>query len=149
MPAKATDEATQRQAHLPLSSVFGDAVVAAHFSEAASIESWLEVERALAAVQAELGIIPRESAEAITQAAVARSIDIGKLHEKTRVVGYPILPLIEQVAEQSPEEVGHYIHWGATTQDIMDTALALQLKLGLDRATDLVRSLGNAVAATA
>jgi 3-carboxy-cis,cis-muconate cycloisomerase len=149
MLPKATDETTQPQAHLPLASVFGDAVVAAHFSEVASIESWLEVERALAAVEAELGIIPLAAAEAIARAAVPTSIDLVKLHEKTRVVGYPILPLIEQVAEQSPGEVAHYIHWGATTQDIMDTALAMQLSMGLKRAADLLRTLGDALAATA
>ncbi|MDH3743263.1 MAG: adenylosuccinate lyase family protein, partial [Hyphomicrobiales bacterium] len=52
--------------------------------------------------------------------------------ERTRIVGYPILPLIEQLAEWAPDGLGQYCHWGATTQDIMDTADVLQMRDALD-----------------
>ena len=68
------------------------------FSETALVESWLEFERALAAAQAELGIIPADAAAAIEREATADRIDVAELHSHTRVVGYPILPLLDQVA---------------------------------------------------
>jgi 3-carboxy-cis,cis-muconate cycloisomerase len=47
------------------------------------------------------------------------------------VVGYPILPLVRQLVDSTPEDMAKYIHWGATTQDIMDTASVLQIRSGL------------------
>jgi 3-carboxy-cis,cis-muconate cycloisomerase len=47
------------------------------------------------------------------------------------VVGYPILPLVRQLVDNTPEDMAKYIHWGATTQDIMDTASVLQIRSGL------------------
>src|SRR5207237_9718094 len=61
-------------------------------------------------------------------------------------VGYPILPLIELVAGRSSPEVGAYIHWGATTQDVMDTGLVLQIDRALRRIEQLELSLGDVVA---
>lgn len=54
-----------------------------------------------------------------------------RLSDETDIVGYPVLPLIRQLAEQTPTEHGKYIHWGATTQDIMDNAMMLQIRSGL------------------
>lgn len=55
----------------------------------------------------------------------------GRLARETDVVGYPVLPLIRQLAEQSPTDTAKYIHWGATTQDIMDNAVMLQIRSGI------------------
>jgi 3-carboxy-cis,cis-muconate cycloisomerase len=126
---------------LPLVAVFGDVELAELFSEQAGVQSWLEVEHALAAVQAELGLIPREAAAAIAREAVAEKVDLARLHEEMRSVGYPILPLLEQLSEQSSPAVGDYIHWGATTQDIMDTGLVLQIQRALRRVEELESSL--------
>src|SRR5207245_5778118 len=115
-------------------------------SEEALVESWLEVERALAAAQAELGVIPAEAAAAIAREATRDRVDLGLLRRQTRVVGYPILPLLEQVKAASPPEVARYLHWGATTQDVMDTGLALVLARVLDRVETLLRTLGDALA---
>src|SRR5439155_7909626 len=98
--------------------------------------------------QAELGIIPAEAAAAIERAGPAGSIDLAELRRQTRVVGYPILPLLEQVRASWPE-AGRHLHWGATTQDVMDTGLALVLARALDRVEELVRTLGEALAARA
>ena len=54
-----------------------------------------------------------------------------RLGQETDVVGYPVLPLIRQLADQSPPEFAKYIHWGATTQDIMDNAMMLQIRSGI------------------
>lgn len=129
--------------------MFGDAAVHELFSERALVEAWLEVERALAAVQAELGIVPPEAAAAIKAEATADKVDLGRLRAETRVVGYPILPLLEQIRAASSPEVGGYLHWGATTQDIMDTGLAVTLARALDRIEALACALGDAVAARA
>jgi 3-carboxy-cis,cis-muconate cycloisomerase len=95
---------------LPLIDVFGDDETAALFSERALVESWLEFERALAAAQAELKIIPADAAAAIERAASADAIDLVELRRQTRVVGYPILPLLEQVRARSPE-AGRHLPW--------------------------------------
>lgn len=135
---------TQPTLFLPLVDVFGDEVTLELFSERALVDAWLEAERALAAAQAELGIVPQEAADAIA-AVTAETVDLERLRERTRVVGYPILPLLEQVRAASPEEVARYLHWGATTQDVMDTGLALVLSRALDRVESLTVQLGNAV----
>jgi len=133
---------------LPLVDLFGDDEVTQLFSEESVVGSWLEVERALAHTQAELGIIPAGAVDAIDVAAVPGRIDLALLRERTLIVGYPILPLLEQIGAASPE-AGRYIHWGATTQDIMDTGLALVVSRALDRIGTLVRELGDEVATKA
>jgi 3-carboxy-cis,cis-muconate cycloisomerase len=91
----------------------------------------VEVEAALARAQGRLGIIPVEAGEAITRAANGRrALDLVRLKKETETVGYPILPLVRQLAEWAGD-YGRYIHWGATTQDIMDTAVVLQIRAGL------------------
>jgi 3-carboxy-cis,cis-muconate cycloisomerase len=134
---------------LPLVDVFGDQVVLELFSERAQVEGWLGVERALAQAQAELGIVPAGAAELIAAEATFEKIDLDRLHEQTRVVGYPILPLLEQITSASPSDVARYLHWGATTQDVMDTGLALTLTRALDRVEALLQALGDAVASKA
>lgn len=54
-----------------------------------------------------------------------------RLSRETEIVGYPVLPLVRQLVEQTPEDMAKYIHWGATTQDIMDDASILQIREGL------------------
>jgi len=132
----------------PLTDVFGDDVVLEHFSERSLVSVWLEVERALAAAQVECGVIPEAAAAAIDAAARPEAIDLQLLRERSRVVGYPILPLLEQVAAASPA-AGMHVHWGATTQDIMDTGLALTAVRVLDRIGVLLAMLGDGVAGLA
>lgn len=132
-----------------LGAVFGDRETDELFSEQALVETWLEVEVALAEVQAELGLIPAEAAAAIASAAVIDGIDLGELRNGTFTVGYPILPLIEQITADAPTLVADYLHWGATTQDVMDTALALQVQRGLHRIASLESALGDRVASLA
>ena len=126
---------------LPLVDLFADDEVTQLFSEESFVRAWLEVERALAHAQAELGIIPAQAAAAIDAAATPEQIDLASLRERTLVVGYPILPLLEQIGRASPE-AGRHLHWGTTTQDVMDTGLALILGRALDRIETLVNALG-------
>ncbi len=108
-------------------ALFGSQEMRNVFEERALISRYLEVERAIAKVQAELGIIPKEAADAICQYAKLEHLNLDRYAEDVKRVGFPIVPLVKQLAEVIPDGWGEYSHWGATTQDVMDTALALQL----------------------
>jgi 3-carboxy-cis,cis-muconate cycloisomerase len=115
--------------------MFGTPAMRAVFGDHAFLARCAEVEAALARAQARLGIIPTEAAAAITKAAAAvaerpEALDLARLKRETETVGYPILPLVRQLAEHAGE-AGRWLHWGATTQDIMDTAVVLQIRAGL------------------
>src|SRR5436190_16729883 len=115
--------------------MFGTAAMRAAFGELAFLARCAEVEAALARAQARLGIVPAAAAAAISDAAAAivaepESLDLARLKCETETVGYPILPLVRQLAERAGE-AGRWLHWGATTQDIMDTAAVLQIREGL------------------
>jgi 3-carboxy-cis,cis-muconate cycloisomerase len=115
--------------------MFGTAAMRAAFGEPAFLARCAEVEAALARGQARLGIVPEEAAAAISAAAKSvaadpQSLDLERLKRETANVGYPILPLVRQLAERAGE-AGRWLHWGATTQDIMDTAVVLQIRDGL------------------
>ncbi|GIX09373.1 adenylosuccinate lyase family protein [Elioraea sp.] len=109
----------------------GTRAMRAVFDDAALVARWLEVEAALARAEARLGVIPEEAGRAIEAAARRIVIDWERLRRETENVGYPILPLVHQLAEEAGE-AGRYVHWGATTQDIMDTATVLQIRAALD-----------------
>jgi 3-carboxy-cis,cis-muconate cycloisomerase len=111
--------------------MFGTAEMRAVFSDEALVGRYLETEAALAWAQARAGVVPQSAADAIHAAAQAVVIDFDKLRRETEIVGYPILPLVHQLSEAAGE-AGRYVHWGATTQDIMDTANVLQLRSALD-----------------
>ncbi|MEJ1974930.1 MAG: adenylosuccinate lyase family protein [Acetobacteraceae bacterium] len=112
-------------------NMFGTEAMRQIFSDAAYLARCVEAEVALARAQARLGVIPTAAAEAIAAHARADTLDIDTLQHETNIVGYPILPLLHQLTVQCGE-AGGYLHWGATTQDIMDTATVLQVRAGLD-----------------
>lgn len=111
--------------------MFGTAEMRAVFADEALIARYIEAEVALARAQARLGVVPKTAADAIAAAAHAIKVDIEKLRRETEIVGYPILPLVHQLSEAAGE-AGGYVHWGATTQDIMDTANVLQIRAALE-----------------
>ncbi|MCE8043980.1 3-carboxy-cis,cis-muconate cycloisomerase [Halomonas daqingensis] len=102
------------------------------FNDDARAAGYLEAEAALARAQGKIGMIPSEAAKRISQAAHEIRIDMDELCADTGTVGYPILGLVRQLARAAGEEAGGYVHWGATTQDIMDTGSVLQIRDGLD-----------------
>jgi 3-carboxy-cis,cis-muconate cycloisomerase len=104
---------------------FGTPAMRAIFEDAALLARYTEVEVALARVQGRLGVIPAQAAKDIAAGCDSSNLDLERLKQETEVVGYPILPLVRQLAAQCGE-AGKYLHWGATTQDIMDTAVVLQ-----------------------
>jgi 3-carboxy-cis,cis-muconate cycloisomerase len=110
--------------------MFGTAEMRDIFSDEALVGRYLEAEVALARAQARIGVIPKEAAAAIEAASRAIRIDYDRLRHETEIVGYPILPLVHQLSEAAGE-AGRFVHWGATTQDIMDTANVLQIRSAL------------------
>jgi 3-carboxy-cis,cis-muconate cycloisomerase len=108
--------------------MFGTPAMRAVFATSGLVRSWLDVEAALARAEAAVGLIPAEAAGAIGAACKPENVDLEALERGTALVGYPILPLVRQIARAAGEEAGGYVHWGATTQDIMDTATALQVR---------------------
>ena len=92
------------------------------------IQSWLTFETSIAKVQATLGLIPQQAVIAIEQVCSLQNIDWARLSLDTQVVGMAIKPLIDQLSEQGGETVKKYLHWGCTTQDLLDTSLAMRLK---------------------
>jgi len=103
------------------------------FADRALIGHYVEVEVALARAQAGCGVIPENAADAIARCCAPETLDaldVDRLRHDTNIVGYPILPLVHQLADQCGD-AGRYLHWGATTQDIMDTATVLQVRRAL------------------
>jgi 3-carboxy-cis,cis-muconate cycloisomerase len=122
---------------------FGTPAMRAIFEDAALLARYTEVEVALARAQGGLGVIPAQAAKDIAAKGDASTLDIARLKKETETVGYPILPLVRQLAAQCGE-AGRYLHWGATTQDIMDSAVVLQVRDALaliERDLDELRAI--------
>jgi len=98
------------------------------FSEKGRFQRWLNVEASLAQAQAYLGIIPNEAADAISCKAQADLLDLKKYKDMYRQTGHPMVAMLRLLQPVVEGGYGQYIHLGATTQDIMDTAMALALK---------------------
>ncbi|HEU0215887.1 MAG TPA: adenylosuccinate lyase family protein [Stellaceae bacterium] len=115
--------------------MFGTEAMRDAVGDLAFVNNCVVVEAALAQAQARAGVIPDEAAAAISKTAEAilggrERLDLARLKRETETVGFPILPLVRQLAEQAGE-AGRYVHWGATTQDIIDSAVVLQIRDGL------------------
>ncbi|MBF0277814.1 MAG: 3-carboxy-cis,cis-muconate cycloisomerase [SAR324 cluster bacterium] len=128
-------------------SLFSDPDTVKLFSDSERVQAMLSVESALAEVQGDLRIIPSQAADEIVCATRTLKPDFDALQSGTEQAGFPIIALTSQLKSAVSQETAHYIHWGATTQDIMDTALILQLKEGLtlfERSLDrVIEHLGN------
>lgn len=93
---------------------------------------YLDIEAALAKVQAELGIIPQEAADEIISHCRLDQIDMVELRRQTERIGYPIIAVVNQINSLCRDGLGEFCHWGATTQDITDTATVLQIREALN-----------------
>lgn len=97
------------------------------WSDAGTLQAWLDVEAALAAAQAELGLIPAEAAQTICARADAGAFDLERLSRDIAFAQHPFVPVLRQFEELCGEPAAGFIHWGATTQNIFDTASSLQM----------------------
>lgn len=143
MPASPADSALYGR-------LFGDAELAALFTDSAEVRAMLLVEGALAQVQGELGLIPAEAGAFLQRAALEVQIDPAALAVETAINGVPVPALVAAFRKASgAPDLAQYLHWGATSQDIMDTALALRLRRVIAIWEDRLAALLAALAALA
>ncbi|TDK29355.1 adenylosuccinate lyase family protein [Rhizobium deserti] len=98
------------------------------WSDIQTLQAWLDVEAALADAQARLGVIPADVAPVIREACRHERFDTERLSREIAHAQHPFVPVLRQLEEFTGEPAAGYIHWGATTQNIFDTAASLQMK---------------------
>ncbi|MBK8766826.1 MAG: adenylosuccinate lyase family protein [Burkholderiaceae bacterium] len=132
------------------SAIFGDIFSTPAMRRVWSDENrtakYLQIESALAKVQGELGLIPAEAAAEIIRVCAIENIDMVKLKAQTERIGYPVLGVVSQINALCRDKLGEYCHWGATTQDITDTATVLQVREALDIVEADLIALGQGLA---
>ena len=111
--------------------LFNSSAMAEIFSDEHFVRCLLEVEGSLARVQGQLGVIPAEAAEQIASQAGTLSVDFDGLRSGTEQAGFPVIELVRQLRAHVGNDTADYVHWGATTQDVMDTALVLQIRAAI------------------
>ena len=127
-----------------LGTLYGSDAMRAIFDEATYFQRMLDIEAALARVQGRLGIIPPDAAAAIAAAARIENLSTDDLAASARNVGYPVVGLVAGLSKAAGE-AGGWTHWGATTQDIMDTATVLQIRDGLHLIETALQTILNAL----
>ncbi len=98
------------------------------FCDLRRYQRWLDVEAALALAQADLGIIPSRAAARIRENAGIERLDLELIRNELRITGHSLMPLLKALEQACGQEAGRFIHYGATTQDIQDTAQVLEIR---------------------
>jgi 3-carboxy-cis,cis-muconate cycloisomerase len=103
--------------------------------DATTLQHMLDFEAALARAEAATGVIPKDAVEPIVKACKAETLDIAELAEAATRSGNLAIPLVKALTAQVAgldAEAARYVHWGATSQDVIDTAAMLSLRAGID-----------------
>ncbi len=124
MPATALDSAIFRD-------IFGTEAMRQVWSDGNRIQKYLDFEAGLARAQARLKIIPQEACDEIVRHCKVDQFDVDRLKKETERIGYPVLPVVAQLVKLCKGTLGEWCHWGATTQDITDTATIMQIRESL------------------
>jgi 3-carboxy-cis,cis-muconate cycloisomerase len=112
-------------------ALFGDPAVDAHLSDASRVAAMLRVEVALAKAEASLGVIPASAVSAIERGTNIANYDLAVLGEAAVLAGNLAIPLVHQLTEHVARldaDAARYVHWGATSQDIIDSGMLLQVR---------------------
>ncbi len=109
-------------------NVFSTSETTQIFDEKARYQRWLDFEAALAKVQGEMGIIPQEAAEEIGRKAKLEHLDLESIHKDYLDSRNSLMPLISGLRKACEQGYGEYVHYGVTTQDVLDTAEILELR---------------------
>jgi len=115
--------------------VFGSPAMGEVFSDRACVQGLLDFEAALARAEAEVGVLPRSAADAIASQCRAELFDLAALAPGAALVGNLAIPVIRQLTEwvaRREPDAARWVHWGATSQDAIDTGSVLQLRAALD-----------------
>lgn len=119
------------------SGVFDDALIRhlwstdelrAIFNDRNRVQKWYDYEAALALEQAELGIIPRAAAQEIAAHARVENVDVEEIAVEIRRVKHPLVPALRALQRLCKPGLGEYVHFGPTTQDVLDTGTVLQIR---------------------
>jgi len=113
-------------------TLFSTPTMTAAFSLKAHVRNMLRFEAALARAEARIGIIPQQAAEAIAACCKEELFDVTSLYREAMLAGTPAIPLVRMLTARVEGDAQRYVHWGATSQDAIDTALMLQMRDGLD-----------------
>jgi 3-carboxy-cis,cis-muconate cycloisomerase len=142
MPSTILDSAVFRD-------IFTTEAMRSVWSDENRVQKYLDIEAALARAQGKLGIIPKEAVAEIVKHCDAKLIDMAKLKAATERIGYPVLPVVQLLVKLCKDGLGEWCHWGATTQDITDTATVLQIREALDIVEKELDGICDALAALA
>jgi adenylosuccinate lyase len=112
---------------LALGHLFGTLEMREIFSDNNLVQKWLDTEAALAKAQGEIGMIPEEAADEINRKAKAELLDFARIGENYKS-SITIVPLLKEFKKILNGSAGEYVHWGATSQDIVDTGLILRIR---------------------
>ncbi|MBA2684200.1 MAG: 3-carboxy-cis,cis-muconate cycloisomerase [Gemmatimonadaceae bacterium] len=130
-------------------ALLGDPAVDEHLSDDAHVDAMLQVEEALARAQATLGLIPESAADVITDSTREDEYDLDSLAAGAAKAGNLAIPLVQALtanaARRDPVSA-RYVHWGATSQDIIDTATVLQLRAAVSLVADSLARAADAAA---
>jgi 3-carboxy-cis,cis-muconate cycloisomerase len=116
------------------------------WSDENRVQKYLDFEAALARAQARLKIIPQPACDEIVKHCDAKLIDMAKLKEATERIGYPVLPVVQQLVKLCKDGLGEWSHWGATTQDITDSATVMQMREALAILESEINGIADALA---
>ncbi|MCC7371330.1 MAG: 3-carboxy-cis,cis-muconate cycloisomerase [Chloroflexi bacterium] len=119
------------------------------FSGEGHVQRMLDFEAGLARAEARAGVIPPEAAEQIAAACRVELFDVPALLRETATAGTLAIPLAKALTAKVGGEASRYVHWGATSQDVIDTALMLQIRDGLGLLIDGLLEIGASAAGLA
>ncbi|HSR23592.1 MAG TPA: 3-carboxy-cis,cis-muconate cycloisomerase [Candidatus Eisenbacteria bacterium] len=138
---------------MPSDRLFGPSLTIPAMAEAVSDEAWLramlQVEAALAGAEALAGVIPAEAAAAIRGACEHAPIDLERLGRDAAASATPVVPLVSALTAAVPGDAARFVHWGATSQDVVDSAMMLVARQALDVLLAELDALAGACAALA
>src|SRR5580704_14378847 len=151
---QATEQTVDGRPRMPTSAIdslvfrnmFGDSEVRQIWSDEYRTQCYLDWEAALARAQAGLGLIPQDAATEINRVCKLENIDFSRLEEESLNIGYPVLGVVHQIGRLCRGDAGNWCHWGATTQDVTDSATVFQIRASFDI---IANKLDEAIAATA
>lgn len=125
---------------------FGTAAMRAVWEDRQTQQRWLDVEAALAEAEAELGIVPAEAAAEIARSARMDAIDTSSMKAEFDATWNPVVPLVNALRKVISPEAGRYVHWGATSKNIFDTGLMLQIRDSWELVLDEVDAVADSLA---
>jgi 3-carboxy-cis,cis-muconate cycloisomerase len=129
--------------------IFGTEAMRQVWSDGNRIQKYLDFEAGLARAQARLGIIPQDACDEILKHVTVDQYDFEKLKQQTERIGYPVLPVVAQLVDLCEGDLGEWCHWGATTQDITDSATIMQIRESFDLIEKDLNEISDALAAAA